>query len=66
MPYLAPYGLVIIEHSDGTSIVFVKLLTFQKADAEQPSFKVRRDTDGLWNYFFTQQFEMLWKAAAQS
>ena len=65
MPYLPPYGLVIIEHHDKTSTVYVKLLTFQKADAEQPSFEVDSENDADWNKFFKDQFNSLWKAAEQ-
>lgn len=62
MPYLPPYSITLIEQADGSAVAYVKLLTFQKTESEQPTFAFRRHLDQEWFDYFSDQFERIWHA----
>lgn len=57
-----PFGLVIIENSDGTAKIFVKMMAFRTPGSEYPVFKINNQNNKEWFDFFYNQFEMLWNA----
>ena len=44
IPYITPYGIVVIEDFDGTAKAYVKLTPFRTTTGQFPSFKVNNAT----------------------
>jgi hypothetical protein len=60
IPYIPPYGLVIIHTANNISKVHVKVRAF-RAPGRMPSFELDSHKDPSWHTFFVEQFEKLWE-----
>lgn len=63
MPYLPPYGIIIITEPNDLSTVFVRISSFRVSATEQPTFEVNNQDDKEWFAFYAQQFEYMWNEA---
>ena len=66
IPYIPPYGIVVIESFDGAAKVYVKLTPFRTTTGQFPSFEVNNLTDSIWFKFFFDQFELFWAASKKA
>jgi hypothetical protein len=60
IPYVPPYGMVIIEGLDGMCKAYMKIISFKNPDNQHPSFEVTNEVDSVWFQFFVEQFERMW------
>lgn len=61
IPYVPPFGIVLIERADGSALAVVKLYSFRTPDREHPSFSVSSTDDREWCRFFREQFDKFWE-----
>ncbi|MCA9333305.1 hypothetical protein KDA00_05540 [Candidatus Saccharibacteria bacterium] len=65
IPYVPPFGIVLLENHDQTSQAYVKLMPFRVSTGNYPVIFIDQLIHSDWFVFFSQQFDNLWEVGKE-